>query len=158
ALIDQLGSDESAVRDAAEKQIIAIGKSASPAMEKLAMRDDLGPEVQQRAQDIVQAITIGEFTRPSRVSLHFNNPPPRDVYESLYGQADAKLATWPPDLFAMPRQLQAHGAKLVTIDLEKVSFWEAMQKLEEQTGITVRDFGQEMQLTDQFFGGRTGRS
>ena len=82
------------------------------------------------------------FDRPSLVTLSFKDALAKDVYESLYAQANAKLVTWPDHLFD-------HWEKrLVTINLDKVPFWHAIDALEAQTGLTVEDIGQQMVLKE----------
>jgi hypothetical protein len=157
ALIGQLGSGEWKERDAAQKRIVDLGQPAVASIDELA-KNATDPEVRQRARDILRQIQGGDFSKPSLVTLHFKNARPVEVYQSLDEQAHAKLTTWPPNLFEMRVRIRnpgvPGGAKTVTIDLDKVPFWKAMIELEEQTGLAVRDMGNDMQLADAMTGPR----
>ena len=91
-----------------------------------------------------------DIMEPSLVTLHFKKAPAREVYESLYQQAHATLKTLHDDLW------QNEGKKLVTIDLDNVPFWTAMNELEAQTGLALRGFGDQSYLFDAQMGRITG--
>ena len=146
ALIDQLGAPDWKDRDAAQKRIIEMGEDARTRMQQVAQKSD-DPEVRQRAQDILQQIAAADLTRPTLVSLHFKDAPVKEIYQSLFEQANAKLLTWPPQLFEPQMQRQA-AKKTATVDMEKVPFWQAINDLVPLTGLAMDQIGRDMVLTD----------
>ena len=83
-LVTQLGSPSYAVRQAAAEQIWRLGKSAAPALERVANLGD--PEVAKRAQEILTVLKMGiDFdTDPelAKLVLRFNNGE-REVKQSV---------------------------------------------------------------------------
>jgi hypothetical protein len=72
---------------------------------------------------------------PTRVTLHFDNAPVRQVLASLYVRAGAQFRAFPPDPW------ESAGDEPVTVHLDDVTFWDAVRKLEELTGLTLIDAG-----------------
>src|SRR5687768_18567467 len=62
ALVDQLGAEDYAKREAAAKRLKALGKGALPALREAAKHDD--PEVASRAQALVKRIDVRPLPAP----------------------------------------------------------------------------------------------
>lgn len=139
SLITQLGASDWKLREAAQTLIVAVGEPAVARMKQVAA-ESTEPEVQERAHEILRQIAARTHTRPSLVTLRFKEAPARQVYESLYAQAGAKLVAWPDNLF------EREAIAPVTIDLDKVPFWRAIDALEAQTGLTMTDRARDMAL------------
>src|SRR4051812_28124678 len=78
-LITDLGSDAFAVREAAQKKIVGLGQAATQPVQEL-LKSTKDPEVQQRASAILAQITDADYSRGSRVTLHFKKTPAMEVY------------------------------------------------------------------------------
>jgi hypothetical protein len=78
---------------------------------------------------------LRELTEPTRVTLHFDNAPARQVLASLYVRAGAQFRVFPPDPW------ESAGDEPVTVHLDNVPFWEAVARLEKLTGLTLADAG-----------------
>jgi hypothetical protein len=143
-LIAKLGAADFHERDAAEARIVEMGDEAVKAIEALAEKTD-SPEVKSRAASILKQIERTSLTQPTRVTLKYKNAPAREVYASLFKQADAKVELWPSHLFD---ERGGRDIPAVTVDLDKVPFWNAMRKLQEQTGLAFQDMGRELNLAE----------
>lgn len=148
ALAKQLGSKDWKERDGAEKRIVKMGEGAVAHIEALA-KTSPDPEVQQRARAILRQSAMASITEPTLVTLKFKDAPAGEVYADLFKQAGAQIELWPPNLFAGG----ARPIPAVTIDLYKVPFWEAISKLEAQTGLFPRRMGDEVRLIERRMGG-----
>ena len=137
-LIAELAADDWRQREAAEKDLTAMGEAVIENL-RVATRSE-NAEIRQRAEVILFKLTDPVSGYTPRVTLKFEDAPAREVYQSLFKQIDAPLKTWPADLWDQP------GGRKVTIDLQKATFWEAFDALEEQTGLTLRAIGSETVL------------
>jgi hypothetical protein len=70
---------------------------------------------------------------PTRVTLHFDHAPARQVLTSLYVRAGAEFRIFPPDPW------ESAGDDPVTVHLDNVPFWDAVAKLEELSGLALID-------------------
>jgi hypothetical protein len=148
ALVKRLGSTDWKERQLAEQGIVKMGTAVVPRVEELGKKS-ADPEVQQRAKAIVRQIAMASLTEPTLVTLKFKNAPAGEVYADLFKQVGAQIELWPPNLFAAG----ARPIPAVTIDVNKVPFWEAISKLEAQTGLFPRSMGDQMRLSERRMGG-----
>ena len=125
-------------RQDAQEKLIAMGDSVEPGlMHAVATAAD--PDARDRARLILDEVRtrrrLRELMEPTRVTLHFENTPARQVLASLYVRAGAQFRVFPPDPW------ESAGDEPVCVHLDNVPFWDAVAKLEDQTGLTLIDAG-----------------
>ena len=122
-LIEQLGNGRFAVREAATKELDAIGEAALPALKKAATSTDR--EVAQRATALVEKISKrGENARlsaPTVVELSFKDTPVPEAVAEL-----SKKSGYPIVLGGDVAKL---NDRKVTLETGKVPFWTALRML-----------------------------
>lgn len=74
ALVRQLGADEFDIRESASKKLIDMGDAAVPALEKAAADPDADPEVQTRAQTIINQIKAPKQVAEARPGAFGRRP------------------------------------------------------------------------------------
>src|SRR5687767_7636108 len=120
-LVEQLGSSSFPARERATKALRERGPAALPALRKaLESKDE---EVRKRAEALIPPLEIEEALLPKRVTLQVKNASASTVVADLAKQTGFKLAV--------------PGGKdmgSVTADLKDVPFWEAMDKVGQDTG------------------------
>ncbi len=126
-LIRQLGSRDFKVRDAATRALAALGADALPALQKGRATDD--PEVRRRLDEIIPPLERAITLAPRRVTLHMTNRPLKDVLAEIGKQTGYKLLA----------EGNVENDKTVhTFHFDKVSFWEALDKVGETTGMVLQ--------------------
>jgi hypothetical protein len=137
-LLASLSAYTTRTRNDAQAKLLTMGDSVEPGLVLAAAtaRDD---DARQRARSILDAIRtqrrIRQLMEPTRVTLHFDHAPVRDILASLYIRAGGDLWRLPPDPWGF------QGDDTVTVHLDGVAFWDAISKLEELTGLTLTDAG-----------------
>jgi hypothetical protein len=125
-------------RQDAQEKLITMGDSVEPGLAHAAATA-IDPDARLRARTILDEIRtqrrLRELMEPTRVTLHFDNAPARQVLASLYVRAGAEFRVFPPDPW------ESAGDEPVTVHLDNVPFWDAVAKLEELTGLTLVDAG-----------------
>ena len=118
-LIKQLGSEQAADRDAAQKQLVEAGSTAIPALKKAADDSD-DPEVRSRASAAISQLKDQDINGPSLITLHLTNAPGQDVLNAIGAQSHTQFTGFQPN----PR----HGAAgtLATINVDRKPFWEVL--------------------------------
>ena len=124
-------------RDAQEK-LIAMGESVEPGVVHAATAA-VDPDARERARVVLKEIRtqrrLRDLTEPTRVTLHFDRAPARQVLASLYVRAGAQFRVFPPDPW------ESAGDAPVTVHLDNVPFWDAVRELEALTATTLSDVG-----------------
>jgi hypothetical protein len=141
-LIEQLGSPSFPARERAMKQLRERGPAGLPALRKaLESKDE---EVRKRAEALVPPLEIEEALLPKRVTLKASDQSVSAVLADLAKQTGFKLGVVGGD-----------SGQKVTADLKDVPFWEAMEKVGQQTGrgVTFQQYDKALHLT-----AGTGRS
>src|SRR5208283_3026226 len=92
-LIEQLGDQDFARRDAANKGLAALGPEALPALRKATNHSDL--EVRRRVEALVAAIETAATLAPKLVSLHAEKKTVRQVAQEI-----ARQTGYPIDVMA----------------------------------------------------------
>lgn len=118
-LIDQLGSQDFKIREAAAKAIEALGPEALPDLRKAKDHPDL--EVRRRIKEWIPKFEIEAFVSPKRVSLDANNQPLEKIVAELARQTGYQLK--------LPAAGDARAQKPITLQLTKATFWEAFDKV-----------------------------
>ena len=136
-LIEELASGDYRTREAATKQLEALGEPALDALKKAA-KTHPDPEAARRATELVarigKKVDTEKTLAPTLVELAFHEQPVGDVVDAIEKQTGYKLA------FADITLRQ----KLVTLKTEgKVPFWSALEMLGDAAKLeaTTTDFG-----------------
>jgi len=134
-LIEQLGSRSFAEREKATKGLRERGPAALAALRKA--RESKDEEVRKRVEVLIPPLEIEEALLPKRVTLKVDGQPISNVLSELRKQTGFKLVT-----------LSKGDEKKVTANLKDVPFWEAMEKILQDSdhGFTVENQDRGMQL------------
>lgn len=116
-LIAQLGSDDWRVRDEAQARLIGVGPAAVPMLRRAAEAPGVDPEVASRIRAALHRV---ERFSPTLVSLDVKGEHPREVFRQLAEQAGVTFTY---------ADLRRPGVLPVTIRLEGVPFWDAVQRV-----------------------------
>src|SRR5262249_11728540 len=131
-LITQLGSRRFAERETATRTLDTLGAPALPALKKASQVDD--PEIARRAEELVarieKRIEAAQLLEPKLRHLHFVDAPLAEVLAELKRQT------------GYPVQLGPDAGRLagrkVTLDTGLVPFWQALNSLCRQAGVSER--------------------
>lgn len=120
-LVEQLGSASFPARERAMKLLRDRGPAALPALRKAMESKD--EEVRKRAEALIPPLEIEEALLPKRVTLKANEQPGPSVLADLARQTGLNVGAFGLD-----------DGRKVTADLKDVPFWEAMEKVAQDTG------------------------
>jgi hypothetical protein len=141
-LIDQLGSPDFTVREAAAKAIEALGPEALPALRKAKDHPDL--EVRRRIKEWIPKFETEAFVAPKRVTLDVKKEPLEKVVAELARQTGYQLELATKD---------ARPQKPISLRFAKTTFWEALDKVCQEGGLELHpEFGSPEKLTLSFEG------
>ena len=136
-LIEQLGDRNFRAREAAAKALDERGESTLPALRR-ALNTSTSPEVRSRLQTIVTAMERKCALQPKRVTLTCKNMPVNDVVSALSKQTGYSI------------QHNGNRGVNLTFDLQNVTFWEALDRICLDTGLTPQqNDGAVLQLYQQ---------
>src|SRR5689334_12596197 len=124
-LIEQLGSRDFKVREAAGRALSVRGDEALPAMRKALAHPD--PEVHQRLTQLIADTERALLLAPKRVTLKLDQVPMAAALAELTRQTGYRI------------EFQGGGQQqLVSLQAENVTFWEAFDKLCAQGGLVLQ--------------------
>jgi hypothetical protein len=129
--LKELGDNSYKVREAATKALIEVGQPAVPGLEQAMRGND--PEVRRRAESMIETIEVNEALAPTLIDLKVADMPAPDVVTLFNRQSRLKLDLVPQQ---GPARTQMEQKKL-TLDMDGVPFWEALDRLCEAAGLTV---------------------
>jgi serine/threonine protein kinase/WD40 repeat protein len=118
--VEQLG--DARKQPEAARALEAAGPPALPALAR---------SKESEARRITDRIVLGEVLEPTRVGLKLKEARIEDAVAALSQQGGIPLVYRSP-----PRRLLGSPLKKVTVDLEGVPFWEALDRLCEAAGLT----------------------
>jgi hypothetical protein len=128
--IEQLADPDFQKRDEALERIQGEGPSVIPALRKALSHPD--PEVRRRLRDLVPNLETTLLLAPKRVSLKMTAPL-QDLFKEITRQTGYKVENWSN----LPQQAYS-------FDFPNVTFWEAIDRISQQTGLVVqRGYGDE---------------
>ena len=137
-LLASLSAYSPRTRQEAQEKLKLLGQSVEAGLAHAAATAQ-DADARDRAQRVLDEIRsqrrLRDLMEPTRVTLHFDRAPARQVLASLYVRAGAQFRVFPPDPW------ESAGDAPVTVHLDDVPFWEAVAKLEEVTGLTLIDAG-----------------
>jgi hypothetical protein len=123
-LIDALGSKDYKSREKAHKDLLAADDRVLPHLEAALEKTD-SPEVQRRLEVIVERLKRDRALRASRVSVHAKGLSAKTVLKDICRQAGYTLNG------------ELNEPAKVTLDLDDVPFWEALDKVCDPLGLAV---------------------
>jgi hypothetical protein len=148
ALVSQLTGDSVSDRDAAQLALLDVGEEALPALDA-ARKDVRDADVQVRLDTLLVQIRERADVGASKVTLKFDDAPLDEVLKSLGKQTRTDFGG---DLVNEIGGGRPDGVPRVTLDLKDVTFWRAMQELQDTANIVfypqpdgwrvTRNFGQ----------------
>jgi hypothetical protein len=148
ALVSQLVGDSVAGRDAAQLALLDVGEEALPALDA-ARKEVRDADVQVRLDTLLVQIRERADIGASKVTLKFDDAPLEEVLKSLGKQTRTDFGG---DLVNEIGGGRPDGVPRVTLDLKGVTFWRAMQELQDAANIVfypqadgwrvTRNFGQ----------------
>lgn len=133
ALLRKLDHPEYAQREQAEKDLLALAIAQPQLQEWISglARSEPSPEVRTRLASVVAKLKEHRLLGATMVTLHVKDVHPRELINELARQAGVRFEYWPQDPWEGGG---ATGGK-VSLDLERVAFWEAMGRVSETTGL-----------------------
>lgn len=114
-LVEQLGDKNFRIRQAAGRALEDFGDEALPTLR--GVLDSSDEEVRRRAEVLVQKIERNALLSPKRVSISMKDRSIEDVVKELARQSGYKL------------QYQGGQPRKISIDLQNVSYWQALEKI-----------------------------
>ncbi len=115
ALIVQLGDKNFRVRQAAGRELAERGEEALPALRKALESND--EEVHRRVEVLTEQIERTALISAKRITVHLKNQPIQDAIKELSRLTGYKL------------QFQGGQARTISIDMEKATYWQVLEKI-----------------------------
>jgi hypothetical protein len=127
-LIKQLGSDDPADRDAAQRELVARGDVAIDPLKNAADHsDDL--EIRSRAAAALAQIAEHNAFDTSLITLHLKDAPEQDALNAIAAQARAQFTGMAAGIPIGP------AGRVISINADKKPFWAVMTDFCGQTGL-----------------------
>ncbi len=120
-LIEQLGSDNADERDSAQQQLVDLGASAAPSLQKAADTSS-DPEIRSRAAAALAQMKEQDSNAASIVTLHLKDTPLQEALDAIGKQAHAEIRS----------QLhfsQKSQPPTLTLDIDRKPFWDVMAEV-----------------------------
>jgi hypothetical protein len=140
-LIEQLGNKDFRVREKASKAIRAQGTAVLPALHKARSNPDA--QIQLQLDLLIPPLERAAALTPKYVTLHMDKKPLKDVLAELKKQSGYTIVT--------AEAANGPQAKATySFHLDKVLFWEALDKVCDASGMILRENGASETLTLMF--------
>jgi hypothetical protein len=130
-LINQLGSRDFRVREAANKTLAGRGMAVLPALQRARKHKD--PEVRRRVEALASPLEAAALVAPKRVTLHLKDRPVREAVLEIAKQTGYKIELWPEARFNGDRE-----KRLYSFDLDRLPFWEALDRVAAAGGLVLQ--------------------
>lgn len=140
-LIRNLSVDDWRQRQAAQDALVQLGDDAVPLL-SATTQSSSDEETRSRATAALAKIAEDRLTGPSHITLHLHDVLPKAAFAQLANQARASLEPITPVFW------QSVGNSPISVDLDRVPFWEAMRVLSEKTGVYLQEWGTGLRLTN----------
>jgi len=154
ALVNDLTSDEYAVRESAQQKIEKMGDAVVPQLRQM-LDGPLPDEARARIRAAIGRIDEAREFGPSVITLQCHDAPLRNVLEDFAKQADA-------DMGVHRREIQDYlQSRKITLNLNHADFWTALQAIESASGLHSRPDNDGRLILDNmegFFGQMGDRS
>ena len=132
-IAQQLGADDFAQRDAAQKQLETAGPAQLELLRRIAA-ETKNPEIEARLTIRIANIEDEIAVNPPPISLELNNATTADTADALSKALGVHIGPWPPQRFNGDRNrfmISAHNKP----------FWDVFIDLSRQHEITIRNMG-----------------
>jgi len=130
-LIARLGDDDSDSRDAAQKQLVELGKVAIPALKKAAESSD-DPEIRSRAAAALAAMKDHVDNDATLITLHMKDTSASDVLAALSKQSSAQIVS------NGIGKMMGVDNRTITVDADGKPFWDVMSDICGQLNVCPR--------------------
>lgn len=124
-LIEQLGDPDFRQRDAAARELQALGSKAVAALRKAAQHPDA--EVQRRAAALLPSIETAALLAPKRVTIHLKKKTVAQIVAELSKQTGYKVEF-----------LNGNEQRLYDLECDNLPFWEAFDRLCQPAGLVLQ--------------------
>lgn len=130
-LIQQMGSDHYADREAASKELEGLGAPALDCLKKACEAEDA--EVRHRAEHalrtIEKRIETERLLTPRRIKLSYRDIPLADAVADLSKKS------------GVPITMEGDGKRKITVETSETTFWDALAQFCEKAGVNERRSG-----------------
>ena len=140
-LIQNLSADDWRTRDSAQKALVELGDDAVPALSATTQQSD-NAEARSRADSALAEIDEARAIGPSRITLHLHDVSPQEAFAAVAQQARATLEPLTPLLW------NEVAPAPVSIDVDRVTFWSAVQTLGDASHIWPQQWGTSLRLAN----------
>ncbi len=140
-LVEQLDAMSLADREAAEKELSALGPKVLAHLPTPNRR--MAAEQRQRLERVRQKLESASAeaaTRPTQVTLSGEDLPLSEVLAEIQRQTGNTIVDFREQVGQQTAELT------VSVDFQETPFWEAMDQLLDETGLTIYGYGGEGQL------------
>jgi hypothetical protein len=128
--LEGLGHDKFSARASALKELERVGPELLPLL-KEAFRAAKDPEVRRRLEEMLPGLEHSAALSPTHITLNLKDKPVKEAIKEL-----AKLSGYKLDLVP---QGDARENKAVSIDLQEVPFWQALDRVCDQCGLYFQE-------------------
>jgi len=132
-LIDRLGSDDFATREAAQKALEDLGDAVDPQLRGL-LAGQIGDEARARINGVLHAIEEKILLGPSVITMDYKNAPVQTILDDFARQARADLGVHRSRIVEYVRDHRA------SIHIDHASFWDALNAIAAATGLRPAPF------------------
>ncbi len=134
-LVQQLASEDVAVRDAAETSIIALGSKSLPGLRQL-FAEATDPEVQDRLERSIVVLERAKLIEPTRVTIRLTNPTAVELAQEVGKSFGLRSSS--PDQIEQFNRMPQFNKKLGDVELIDVTWKEATEFLRKRGAMTIR--------------------
>jgi len=75
---------------------------------------------------------VGDVTQPTRVTINFENAPPKTVFDSIASQANLEFLTLPPKMW------DSNAGSPISVSVNDQPFWVAMKEACAKAGVSLK--------------------
>ncbi len=131
-LIAQLGHERFAERLKAMDGLERLGHAILPQLQEL-LNKPLDPEIRRRLEEIITKLESEGALQPTRLTMQVKDQKIREILEQLSKLSGYKIELWPQN------NNDEREKRLFSFNLKDVTFWEALQQVCEQGGLTYQE-------------------
>jgi hypothetical protein len=131
-LVDLLGSGRFWQRLAAMDDLEKLGPTILPDLHDAAKKPT-DPEVRRRLEEVILKLETAGALKPTLITLKVTDQPLRKIAEAIGRQAGYRIEVWPP------AGADERDKRLLSVDFQNISFWEAIQQLCELGGMILQE-------------------
>ena len=136
ARIEQLGDADYRVREQAAKELLGMGAHALPLLRHAKTHPDA--EVRRRLEELIQRMERDVALAPKLITLHVSKKPLKDTLTEVAKQTGYKIP------LTAGQFGNAAAKSLYSFDFDKVSFWEAVDKICDASGMILQPANDEV--------------